>query len=465
MWNRREFLRFAPGLATAIAWQGSHPAGNSHSAIAADGAVASSRHFEIDNIQRTTVKLEYRPAPTRAMDRELPHWRYVEVCDVRLKSGITGTGETLLYYTWGAPTDKDVQYALGKNAVDLLWDDNLGAGLQMALFDAVGRTAEVPVHALLGRKVHQTTPLSWWNIDTSAVDMAAECRLAHEQGYMSYKTKGRPWFDIDEQLRQATQVVPKEFRIDMDFNGTLLTAEQGLPILKRLEKHPQVDIYESPIPQEDVPGNAAICAATRVNVAMHYGKPRPATVVRSKCCDGFVVGGGASRVTGAARFCEQVELPFWLQLVGAGLTAAYSLHFGGVSQQAVWPAVNCHQLFEDDMLTRKITVKNGSATVPDHPGIGYEVDREFLEKHKVAKPKSRPEPQRLIETRWPDGRRIYTANNGKVNFMLTAANAGKYPYYAAGADTRLVPDDGSDRWRKLYQTARTHGPTSSTSID
>ena len=51
---------------------------------------------------------------------------------------------------------------------------HMGAGLQMALFDAVGRTAEVPAHALLGKKVHDTTPLSWWNIDTSAKDMAAE---------------------------------------------------------------------------------------------------------------------------------------------------------------------------------------------------------------------------------------------------------------------------------------------------
>ena len=107
------------------------------------------------------------------MDRELPHWRYIELCEVALKSGHTGIGETMLYYTWGVPSDDDVARVVGKNAVEMMWDDSLGAGLQMALFDAVGRTAGVPVHALLGRKVHSTTPLSWWNIDTSAVDMAS----------------------------------------------------------------------------------------------------------------------------------------------------------------------------------------------------------------------------------------------------------------------------------------------------
>ena len=65
---------------------------------------------------------------------------------------------------------------MGQNALDVMWDDSLGAGIQMALFDAVGRTAGVPVHALLGHKIHDTTPLSWWNIDTSAEDLAGDAR-------------------------------------------------------------------------------------------------------------------------------------------------------------------------------------------------------------------------------------------------------------------------------------------------
>ncbi|MGV2339130.1 MAG UNVERIFIED_CONTAM: hypothetical protein LVR18_35660 [Planctomycetaceae bacterium] len=101
---------------------------------------------------------------------------------------------------------------IGKNALDLLWDDSLGAGLQMALFDAVGRATELPVHALLGEQVHQSTPLSWWNIDTSAADMAAECRTALQQGYMSYKTKGRPWFDVFKQVSEAAAAVPRNSR-------------------------------------------------------------------------------------------------------------------------------------------------------------------------------------------------------------------------------------------------------------
>lgn len=443
--SRREFLHQSAQAATCFAM-----AGYSHSALKANGAAVSGKHFVVTGVERTTARLEYRPVPYRAMSRELPHWRYIEICDVELSSGVTGTGETMLYYTWETPSDEAVENVIGMNAVDAMWEEGLGAGLQMALFDAVGRAAGVPVHALMGPKIHDVTPLSWWNIDTSAADMALDCAEAHRHGYMSYKTKGRPWFDPFEQLDAATSVVPQEFKIDMDFNGTLRTADQALPILMKMQEYPQVDIYESPIPQGDTEGNRRIADATRVNIAMHYGSPAPKTVVQSGCCDGFVVGESAVRTINAGHFCEQVEMPFWLQLVGAGLTAAYSLHFGGVLRQAVWPAVNCHQLFKHDLLTEPILVRDGKSAVPDRPGIGYEIDRDQLAKLRVPKPTAQPKPERLVETTWPDRRRVFMASGDTTNFMMNAANKGLFPFYAKGADTRLVPNDGSERWRTRY---------------
>ncbi len=452
--TRRSFLRSSVAGALSVAGL----AAFSRRSLLANGAVVTESQFEVIKVTRTMLKLEFRPVPRRNMDREIPHWRYSELCDITLKCGVTGTGETLRFYTWGVPPEEAYSRIVGRSAIEMMWDDSLGAGVQMALFDAVGRAAEVPVHALLGSKVHEKTPLSWWNIDTSAEDMAAECQEAKRLGYMSYKTKGRPWFDVIKQVSVAAKNLPPEFKIDMDFNDTLRTAERGLPILKELDKYPQVDIYESPIPQSDVEGNRKIADATHVKVAMHYGTPSPSTVVRSGCCDGFVAGGGASKLLGIGKFCEEAGLPFWLQLVGSGITAAYSLHFGGSLKQALWPAVNCHQLFEHDLLQQTIVLKDGHATVPDRSGIGYEINRDMVEKLKVETPATRPDPDRLIETSWPDGRKMYTANNGAVNFMLTAANEDKYPFFETGAETRLVPDDGSAVWRKRYEKARSGGP-------
>jgi galactonate dehydratase len=376
------------------------------------------------------------------------------VLEVHLASGHVGLGETLLFYTWGATTEEHVRTAQGQNAAALMWDDSLGAGLQIALFDAVARANDIPVHALLGKKINETTPLAWWNIDTSPADMAAECRTAFDQGYRAYKTKGRPWFDVWAMMEAAAKVVPPSFQIALDFNDTLLDADRGIPILIDLAKHPQMAIYESPIFQSDIEGNQRIRQATRVPVAMHYGDPKPMIAFTQGVCDGFVVGGGASRLLRTGAACATADFPFWLQLVGTGITAAWSLHFGGVLSHARWPAVNCHQLFTHSLLTEPILLEDGHARVPNGPGLGYELDRAAVERFRVEKPTSRPDPPRLIETLWPSGRTMYVANNGTVNFMLNASREGKTPYFERGVTTRLLPDDGTARWRERYEMAR-----------
>ncbi len=454
--RRRDWIRTGALGLTASGWVEARRA--LARPVAADDAPAKApvdrRALEVDRIERITVRVPFREIPARSMARELPHWEYFEIVRAHLRSGHVGHGETMLYYTWGRTEDADVARAQGQNAAALMWDDSLGAGLQMALFDAVGRAMEVPVHALLGKKVHDRTPLSWWDIDMPPEDWAAECREALRNGYTAFKTKGRPWFDVHEQVKAVAAAVPESFKIDIDFNDTLLDAERAIPILKDLAKFPQVGIYETPIPQSDVPGNQAIRKATRVPVAMHYGTPPPRIALKEEVCDGFVVGGGARRVMEQGAVAAMADKRLWLQLVGTGLTAAFSLHFGGVLSHATWPAVNCHQLFTHTLLRTPIVVKDGFAEVPDGPGLGYEVDLDALRRFQVETPPKRPDPPRMVETVWPDGQRMYVANDGEVNFMLRPASQGKMPYFRPGAMSRLLPDDGTPRWKALYEEAR-----------
>lgn len=447
--QRRLFLR--AGLAAAV----SYPLARRLPAIAFPPA----SDLTVTNIERVTVEVPFREVSGRQMARELPHWKYSEIFTVQLQSGHKGYGETLLYYTWGASSDQDVLRAQGKNAAELMWQDDLGAGLQMALFDAVARACDVPIHRLLGPQVHEQTPLSWWNIDSYPEDMARECKLAFEQGYLAYKTKGRPWFDIYQQMDLATRQVPAEFKIDMDFNDTLLTAAKGMRIVKDLAEYPQTDIYESPIPQGDIPGNKAIRAATRVQLAMHYGNPEPRVAIKEEVCDGFVIGGGASRILQQAHVAAMADMPFWLQLVGTGLTAAFSLHFGAVTTHSKWPAVNCHQLYEHSLLTKPIEVRKGVAQVPQTAGLGYDVDWDVVNRYRIEKPATRPDPPRLIDVRWPDGRRMIFNHLGGVNFVLSPCMKldTVMPYYVRGVETRLLADDGSPEWQRLYELSR-NGP-------
>ena len=410
--------------------------------------------LRVKNITRTVVKVPYRTIPARNMARELPHWKYLEVFEVELASGHVGIGETLLWYTYQATVDKNVEFAKGKNAATIMWDDELGAGLQMALFDAVARAMDVPVHALLGKRVHDDTPVGWWNIDLPPEDVASEAKTAAASGYTAFKTKGRPWFDIWEQARQGDAAVPKGFSIAFDYNDTLLDAKRGIPILKDVEKYAITKIVETPIPQGDIPGNQAIRRETRAKVAMHYGNPEAIVALRQRVCDGFVIGGGASRVMRQGTVAAMADMPFWLQIVGSSITAAWSLQFGAVHSHAIWPAVNCHQLYTHTLLEKPIVVKDGRTPIPDGPGLGFELDRKALKELAIPKPRERPNPPRLLETRWPDGRKMYVANGG-VNFMLRLfMKENGYPYFEPGVTTSLLLDDGSKEWKIMYARAK-----------
>ena len=102
-------------------------------------------------------------------------------------------------------------------------------------------------------------------------------------------------------------------------------------------------------------------------------------------------------------------------------------------------------------------MKQGKTEVKDLPGLGYELDREALKKYTIERPANRPDPARLIKSSWSDGTVIYTANDGKINFMLTAGQKGLYPYFKRGVRTEIVPNDGSAGWKQLWEEAQS-GP-------
>ena len=70
-------------------------------------------------------------------------------------------------------------------------------------------------------------------------------------------------------------------------------------------------------------------------------------------------------------------------------------------------------------------------------------------------PAARPEPARLLETRWPDGRKLYIGSNGNVNYILRKfMKPSNLPYFEPGVTCHLLVNDRSKDWRDLYQRAR-----------
>ena len=248
----------------------------------------------IASVSFTVIQDPFTERHADHMPRLSGDWSLIEICRVKLESGVEGVGETIVQYTWGKVPSGAAERVKGINVFDLLWDDSLGCGLQMAIWDAAGKQAGVPCHALFGGKVRERAPISWWCLDFTPEEWQEEAKLAVSLGYTSLKLKGRPWRDVFEQIEAVSEVVPKSVLIDLDFNSSLANAATAVLFLRQLEQYENVAIVETPIPQGDVAGNKRIREQTKLPIAMHFGSPPIMTALQEEVCDGFVIGGGAA---------------------------------------------------------------------------------------------------------------------------------------------------------------------------
>lgn len=415
--------------------------------------------MKVTNVERVIVDVPFTPRQQQITTQSVStvyNWSLLELCKVTTDTGHVGWGETVIHYTYSRVSDASVERVIGQSPAELMNDDSLGAGLQMALFDVVGKILEVPVYRLLGNQCRDAVPISWWSIDSSPENWAAEAADAVENGYTSFKNKPRPWWDIVAQVETVAKVVPADFKLDLDPNGSWRDAETAIPVLQKLATHPNVAMFETPIPQSDVEGNKQIRETVGCQIAMHFGSPPYTTCVCEDVCTGFVIGGGKSQVMREGQLSAAADMPFWLQIVGNGLTTTWAGHLGSVLTHATWPAITCINLYSEHLLTQPVQVADGCHKISDAPGLGVEVDEDAIERCRVPDAELdtdgytiHPAPRIIKTAVYPDGSCIHMAGDG-----LSYFNAGNGEAQVEGARLELTFDDDSDEWADLFEKAR-----------
>lgn len=407
---------------------------------------------KIAKVERILLVVPIVDRVRRELERAFIHtWAETEVIRVTTDDGTVGYGETIQNYTWGRV--KDTDGVIGKNPFDLMWNDDLGAGLQMALFDVAGKLAGVPVHRLLGQKCRDWTPISFWNHDMSPAAYEQEAKVCVELGYTSIKIKTRPWFDVYETVRRISAVTPDWFHIDCDWNDFLLDASTAIPVLQELENDfPKITIWEGPILAHDLAGNKLLRERVRTPIAHHYGSIPPNAAIGAGYCDGFVMAGGVNRLFQGGISSATANMPFFIQMVGTGLTEAMAIQLGAVLTHAQWPAITCTELYEHNLLSERIPIVGGYAHVPEAPGLGVTVDEAALEKYRVEQADFSL-PRRLIRYDRVNGVSVYFKDNSFSggSQMWTYFRTANQPLYERGVQTTLVDDDGSPGFAELYE--------------
>ncbi|MEW6754489.1 MAG: mandelate racemase/muconate lactonizing enzyme family protein [Candidatus Latescibacterota bacterium] len=375
---------------------------------------------------------------TRAMQRANTHGERIYVYRLETDNGLVGHGDS--------QGVSPVEGLVGCNPAACMLDDRLGYGPQVALLDLVGQDLGVPVHALLGAQVRDRCPFSWWDIDMPAGDWAAEAEESVRRGYTTLKMKARPWRDIVAQTQAVSRVVPPDYRFDVDFNGFLLNQARAELVLQQLDENPNVGMYESPFYlSSDLVGARILRERVRKPIVEHYQDQ----YLQAHCSDGFVVGGTTTATIRTANLTAAFNKPFWLQLVGTGITTAYAAHLGSVLTHAQLPYITCHELWEHDLLTRRLELVDGYLPVPQGPGLGIQVSEEALAQYRVDEAEPTPKErylqrQRILRICWPAGqgsRRTWSFT--REDLYQRAFYAGNLPGFEPGVDLEVVEDDHS----------------------
>ena len=401
--------------------------------------------MKITHVESITLNLPfYAPRAVRAMQRAQTHDERVVVFRVELDDGTVGFGDGRAC---------DTERLVGANPVTLMHDDTIGFGPQVAVLDAVGKATGAPVHALLGTKLRDSCPMSWWDIDMSPRDWAAEARESVKRGYTSFKMKARPWRDVIAQVEAVSKAVPRDYKFDIDFNGFLLTSAKAEIILQQLDEFENVGMYESPFYLiNDLTGARILRERVRKPIVEHFREE----CLHAHCCDGFVAGGGASETRRQAALAAEFNRPFWLQMVGAGMTAAFAVHIGSVLSHAQLPYITCHELWEHDLLEHRLQVVDGFIEVPDGPGLGIDVDERALEKYRVDPGEPTPKQRyrakkRILRITWPGaGKKQRSWEFTEEERYQKVFYKGSIPGFERGVSVEVIEDDRSASFRRKH---------------
>ena len=391
----------------------------------------------------------YAKHVTRAMNRANTHtervWVYRLETDNGLVSWTDGHGH------------ENVDDLIGKNPYAIMRDDSIGFGPQVAVLDLIGQDSGVPIHALLGLKLRDKCPISWWDIDMPAGDWVKEAEESVKRGYTCFKMKARPWRDIIYQTNKVSGVVPGDYKFDIDFNGFLLTAAKAEMFLQQLDENQNVGMYESPYYlRYDLEGAKILRTRVRKPIVEHFQE----SVLHAHASDGFVVGGGVTATMRQAVLAAEFNKPFWLQLVGAGPTTAFAAHLGSVLSHAQLPYITCHELWEHDLLKKRINVENGYMQVSDKPGLGVEVDVKAVEKYRVDRDEPTPAQRyrskkrilRVISPGVGKKKRVWEFTDETI--YQPEFYKGNLPGFESGVDLEVIEEDKSSAFKKAHKKLR-----------
>ena len=258
------------------------------------------------------------------------------------------------------------------------------AGVEMALWDIVGKACHKPVYELLGGMVRDRMPVFYYLFRFPIDEMVKRAKQGIADGYKTiyFKVGHNVHEDIAAVEAVRSAIGSKgEIRIDANEAWTPGTA---IRFIKQIEKF-DIEWIEQPTPAKDIDGLARVRRAVNTPVAANqtsWTLEDVQQVLKSDAADVIVIDqyqtGGLLTYKKAIALCEASGIPVnhhsWGEL---GVGTAAGAHVVASSPPLLYANQSYVMIHQDDIVVGGLPkIENGSIAIPRGPGLGVELDPE-----------------------------------------------------------------------------------------
>ena len=351
-------------------------------------------------------------------------WVFVEV---HTDEGVIGVGECSSWPSRGdviishiVQTVRDFLVGRDPAHIEAIWRDLFGrytylgnrgpvttviSGIDQALWDIKGKVLDRPVYDLLGGPVRDSLPLYTHPWGETIDEIAQRGRTLTEDGYEALKfdpflematehfrylgghisRRGiRGGVEMTAAVREA--VAPDvEILIDAHGNFNVATAVQCMRALQPFD----ITWFEEPVPPESLDALRQVRTLTDMNICVGERlftrwdfQPVLAAGLASYVMPDVCWTGGISELKKISTLAETYLVP----VAPHGAQGPIQLAAGG---HVMLTVPNCHRMeinsywlgLCNEAVRPALDIRDGRMHVPDRPGLGFELDHDFIADH------------------------------------------------------------------------------------